>query len=424
MCRIHAQTHIRTTSKMSGSWNSHVVVSGEHFEESKTPSDENACNTITVVKISDVNETEYAQGTRSKTLALPSNSREGVTPKCKESGNDSAREEESHVRDTLCYRNDVTDKHQSNALDVSVRLESGEFSGGGVQARTSFPDCSTSHDPSENLISRNSNTEQFTEKNDDVFPSSPPKSKSSSTDDLLDKNFVKWKNGGNSKRGGRGKDSTESESPSSDFEFSACSSVTSCTEDSGISSTVRDDELEEIPLNSSQFSPELYKQMSRFCVDNMVVSWVPQSSNTYAPCPNSNMKTVSSAEGRRSDESAQKHSKLKWEVEIMLVSYLCKILLILLICKRMWRFANKRKRHFTFRCWELVFCFKGAVDIESTSTDWLTSWCHLLQRKTVKLHMQRKVVGLIHDNIYIYGEFSTLNTEVFVSIAHYNQTYY
>ena len=162
-------------------------------------------------------------------------------------------------------------------------------------------ECPASSDSSENLLSSN-----HAEDSDEVFPL--VKQKANSADDLLDKNFVKWANDheGNSLRSNRDKDSAQSsESPSSDVEFSACSSATSCTEDSGISSIVRDEELEEIPLNNSQFSPELYKQMSRFSMDDSVAAWIPKSSNTYAPSPNSNAKLVSVG------GKSQKQSKLK-----------------------------------------------------------------------------------------------------------------
>jgi len=69
-----------------------------------------------------------------------------------------------------------------------------------------------------------------------------------------------------------------SESPSSEFE---CNS--SCAEDSGISSTVRDDDMEEIPLADGNVSPELFNEMSKLNVTDMVSSWVPKSNNTYSP---------------------------------------------------------------------------------------------------------------------------------------------
>lgn len=74
------------------------------------------------------------------------------------------------------------------------------------------------------------------------------------------------------------KNGVYAESPSSDFE---CNS--SCAEDSGISSTVRDDEMEEIPLADGALSPELFQEMSKLNVNDMVSSWVPKSNNTYSP---------------------------------------------------------------------------------------------------------------------------------------------
>ena len=89
------------------------------------------------------------------------------------------------------------------------------------------------------------------------------------------------------------KDGAFSDSPTSDFEFSASSSLTSCTEDSGISSTVRDDDLEEIPLHdrglnsdkpATRQEADLLKQMSPLSVnDHLPSSWMPKSLNTYAP---------------------------------------------------------------------------------------------------------------------------------------------
>ena len=145
------------------------------------------------------------------------------------------------------------------------------------------------------LSSKQSSQLSVEDSDDDEFPLSS--TKASSSEDLLDKYTLK---------SNRDKDSTiKSESPSSDVEFSACSSVTSCTEDSGISSTVRDDDLEEIPLNSSRFSPELYKQISRLSVDETVAAWIPQSSNTYAPSPNAKM--ITETDGSK----PLKHKKLK-----------------------------------------------------------------------------------------------------------------
>lgn len=159
---------------------------------------------------------------------------------------------------------------------------------------------------SENLLGSSHRRDPSLESDsDEVFPLVARKANSS--DDLLDKDFVKWANGGeNSIKGNRDKEGGQSsDSPISDVEFSACSSVTSCTEDSGISSTVRDDELEEIPLNNSRFSPELYKQMSGLSLDESVAAWIPQSSNTYAPSPNA--KLLTDIDG----SSSQKQSKLK-----------------------------------------------------------------------------------------------------------------
>lgn len=89
------------------------------------------------------------------------------------------------------------------------------------------------------------------------------------------------------------KDSAFSDSPTSDFEFSTSSSLTSCTEDSGVSSSVRDDDLEEIPLYDKSCSPDkpatlheaqLQKQISALSVnEHLPPSWMPKSLNTYAP---------------------------------------------------------------------------------------------------------------------------------------------
>ena len=201
-----------------------------------------------------------------------------------------------------------TDRNETSddVTDESLMMSVAEVSSSEVvesltdDAGETSQDCPVSSDSSENIGSNHA------EDDDEVFPL--VKQKANSADDLLDKNFVKWANEGNSLRSNRDKDSAQSsESPSSDVEFSACSSVTSCTEDSGISSIVRDEELEEIPLNNSQFSPDLYKQMSRFSMDDSVAAWIPKSSNTYAPSPNSNAKIVSVTDGRKS----QKQSKLK-----------------------------------------------------------------------------------------------------------------
>ena len=199
--------------------------------------------------------------------------------------------------------NEAGEDETGDSLMTSVAEVSSEYStdvGVFPRGKTS-QECPASGDSSENLLGSN-----HIEDSDEVFRL--VKQKANSADDLRDKNFIKWANEGNSLRSNRDKDSAQSsESPSSDVEFSACSSVTSCTEDSGISSIVRDEELEEIPLNNSQFSPELYKQMSGFSMDDSVAAWIPKSSNTYAPSPNSNAKLVSVTDGGKS----QKHSKLK-----------------------------------------------------------------------------------------------------------------
>ena len=70
-----------------------------------------------------------------------------------------------------------------------------------------------------------------------------------------------------------------SESPCS--EASASSSVTSCTEDSGICSTVRDEELDEIPLGSSANSSETLKKMTDVSIDEDAGN-CNKTSNTYA----------------------------------------------------------------------------------------------------------------------------------------------
>lgn len=90
-----------------------------------------------------------------------------------------------------------------------------------------------------------------------------------------------------------------SESPSSDLE---CNS--SCAEDSGISSTVRDDEMEEIPLADGTLSPELFQEMSRLNVNDMVSSWVPKSSNTYSP--NINKSTTSATTETQESQNRRK----------------------------------------------------------------------------------------------------------------------
>ena len=174
--------------------------------------------------------------------------------------------------------------------------------------KTSY--CASPTGSSEGLIPSKEHIELSIEDSDDEFLQAYPKRASSG--DLLDKNFVKWASvGTNVQKINRDKDTCstiKSDSPCSDVEFSACSSVTSCTGDSGISSTVRDDDLEEIPLNGSRLSPELYKQFSKLSVDESVAAWIPQSSNTYAPSPDA--KTINGTDITDGNKSL-KQSKLK-----------------------------------------------------------------------------------------------------------------
>lgn len=170
--------------------------------------------------------------------------------------------------------------------------------------------CASPTGSSEGLIPSKEHIELSIEDSDDEFLQAYPKRASSG--DLLDKNFVKWASvGTNVQKINRDKDTCstiKSDSPCSDVEFSACSSATSCTGDSGISSTVRDDDLEEIPLNGSRLSPELYKQFSKLSVDESVAAWIPQSSNTYAPSPDA--KTINGTDITDGNKSL-KQSKLK-----------------------------------------------------------------------------------------------------------------
>ena len=233
---------------------------------------------------SDSEETQNAQGIGVAKLA--SNSDEAIQGDWEETSDNTIGEEELSDNQIISDTDNKADDNLTSASGVSK--------------------TSTS-DSSENLLISNQRRELSVDDGDEGFPL--VSRKANSADDLLDKNFVKWAHaGGNTLRNNGDKESTmTSESPSSDVEFSACSSVTSCTEDSGISSTVRDDELEEIPLNSSRFSPELYKQISRLSVDESVAAWIPKSSNTYAPSPNSNANVTTDTDGGKS----QKQSKLK-----------------------------------------------------------------------------------------------------------------
>lgn len=241
-----------------------------------------------------------AQVTCSEVSKLPSDIEEALQEDYEETSSNTAVEEDTDHNET---GDDETDDsfNMTSVAEVSLEVVEASTDASVFPRGKTSQECPASSDSSENLLGSNN-----AEDSDEVFPL--VKQKANSAEDLLDKNFVKWANEGNLLRSNRDKDSAQSsESPSSDVEFSACSSVTSCTEDSGISSIVRDEELEEIPLNNSQFSPELYKQMSRFSMDDSVAAWIPKSSNTYAPSPNSNAKIVSVTDGGKS----QKQSKLK-----------------------------------------------------------------------------------------------------------------
>ena len=243
---------------------------------------------------SDTVETENAHGIGVAKLA--SNSDEAIQGDWEETSDNTIGEEELSDNQIISDTDNKADENLTSASGIPKKcVESPR------ESKTSTSDSS------ENLLSSNQRREPSVDDGDEGFPL--VSRKANSADDLLDKNFVKWANvGGNTVRNNRDKESTmTSDSPSSDVEFSACSSITSCTEDSGISSTVRDDELEEIPLNSSRFSPELYKQISRLSVDESVAAWIPKSSNTYAPGPNSNANVTTETDGGKS----QKQSKLK-----------------------------------------------------------------------------------------------------------------
>lgn len=298
---------------MLSSVKNYVVVS-EHLSEDLSGSEENHdesgdqnCrkSSLTNALLSDYVQTETdAQVTCSEVSKLPSDTEEpgeeAIQEYCEETSSNTVVDEELDPKEIGGDEIDERLMTPSVAEVSSEVVESSTDAGVFPRGKTS-QECPVSSDSSENLLGSN-----HAEDSDEVFPL--VRKKANSSDDLLDKNFVKWANEGNSLRSNRDKDSAQSsESPSSDVEFSACSSVTSCTEDSGISSIVRDEELEEIPLNNSQFSPELYKQMSRFSMDDSVAAWIPKSSNTYAPSPNSNAKVVSVTDGGKT----QKQSKLK-----------------------------------------------------------------------------------------------------------------
>ena len=294
---------------MLSSVKNYAVVS-EHISEDLNGSEENHdessgenCRKFSLTNSllsDDVQSTQTdAQVTCSEVSKLPSDSEEALQEDYEETSSNTVVEEDTDLNET---GDDETDESlMTSVAEVSSVVGESSTDGDVFPRGKTSQDCPVSSDSSENLLGSN-----HAEDIDEVFPL--VKQKANSADDLLDKNFVKWANDGNTLRSNRDKDSAQSsESPSSDVDFSACSSVTSCTEDSGISSIVRDEELEEIPLNNSQFSPELYKQMSRFSMDDSVAAWIPKSSNTYAPSPNSNAKMVSVTDGGKS----QKQSKLK-----------------------------------------------------------------------------------------------------------------
>ena len=299
---------------MLSSVKNYVVVS-EEIEEDWNGSEENQDDSNTVYcreslltnsHMSDDVETQNAQVISSNLAKLSSNSDEAIQEDCEEISDDTVGEGEFNYNHITNESHHKTDKNLTTSSGIPAKFvesptESNQFPSGKTTRDTSLSDSS------ENLLSSNQRRQPSVEDSGEIV--SLTVRKSSSADDLLDKNFVKWSNaGGNSLRSNLDKDSTQnSESPCSDVEFSACSSVTGCTEDSGICSTVRDDELEEIPLNGSRFSPELYKQISRLSVDESVAAWIPKSSNTYAPCPNSNAKVMTDTDGGKS----HKQTKLK-----------------------------------------------------------------------------------------------------------------
>ena len=294
---------------MLSSVKNYVAVS-EHVAEDLDGSEENRDESSNVIyreslltndaPLSDDEQAQNAQVqlicSEVSKLPLDTDHEEAVQEDCEETSDNTVVEKE------LDHNKIIRDKTDEGAVVSTEVLDSSIDSGAFPRGKTS-QECPVSSDSSENLLGSNKQRERSVEGSDEVFPLVTQKA--NSADDLHDKNFVKWPNTGNSHRNNRDKDSAQSsESPSSDVEFSACSSVTSCTEDSGISSTVRDEELEEIPLN--QFSPELYKQqMSRFSLDDSVAAWIPKSSNTYAPSPNSKVASVTDS------GKSQKPSKLK-----------------------------------------------------------------------------------------------------------------
>lgn len=281
----------------------HVAESINGIEENHDESGNTNCteSLLTNRLLSDDVQTQNAQVICSEVSKVSSETEEIMQQDYEETNRNTTVEEELE-HDKVVRESVRLDSRASTEVMMESSVDPDTFPRGETSQ-----ECSVVNDTSENLLGSNQRREPSAEDSDEVFPL--VRQKANSADDLLDKNFVKWANAGNSHKSiNRDKDSAQSsESPSSDVEFSACSSVTSCTEDSGISSTVRDDELEEIPLNSSQFSPDLYKQMSRFAIDDSVAAWIPKSSNTYAPSPSSNVKTRPVTDQERS----QKPSKLK-----------------------------------------------------------------------------------------------------------------
>lgn len=277
-------------------------------EESKDPPNDLHCHEslLTNSNLSDDVETPDAQVVNSDVSKTASSfSDEPIPEDFRKTRDINSGEEEFNGNHTMIGTNEKTNENLTSVSGLPP-----EFSKPS-SVSNEFPPAKKIHSSSpggssENLLGSNHRRDPSLESDsDEVFPLVARKANSS--DDLLDKNFVKWASGGeNSLKGKRDKEGGQSsDSPISDVEFSACSSVTSCTEDSGISSTVRDDELEEIPLNNSRFSPELYEQMSRLSLDESVAAWIPKSSNTYAPSPNA--KTGTDVDG----SSSQKQSKLK-----------------------------------------------------------------------------------------------------------------
>lgn len=247
-------------------------------------------------------ETQTARVVSTDLTELCSNSDEAVQENYEETSDNTLAEEEMCDNQITTITGNMADDNLTSVSGVS------ELHHVSLPLRKTS-ECASPSDSSENLLLSDQRREPSVEDSDESFLPFASR-KANSADDLLDKNFVKWHYaGGASTRSNRERESTmTSDSPSSDVEFSASSSVTGCTEDSGISSTVRDDELEEIPLNSSRFSPELYKQISRLSVDESVAAWIPKSSNTYAPSLNSNAKVTTD---ETDDSKSQKQSKLK-----------------------------------------------------------------------------------------------------------------